>query len=470
MKYVVVIDRGSTNTKAVVFNTQGDEILVSSCASPKPVSLRAGWWEQNMDSIWEVAAKAIRGIFDTGMVSPAQILGVIPVGQGNGLMCIDKNGKPSRMGIHSLDSRAEAVLAAWQADGRYAKALETIGTPFFAGSPLPLLCWLRENAPGELEAIDKALFSKDWIAYKLSGVIGTDPTDASGAGLMDIRRNAYAHSTFDLLEAGFIRDKLPEIRPSHQIIGHVTKEAAAQTGLREGTPVLCGAHDIAAFPFGVGAVNTRQPICALGTWGINLVPAKSLDGLPAAIYHTVPGYYLTGAGNGGSGGCLDLMLGMLGVSSYDQAEELIAGRTPTDIIFHPFVFGAGANFYGIKSWHGKADLLLAIYEGIAMGHCLNIGVIPKWEESECLWLVGGGAKSKIFGQLFADISGLTVKIPLINEMTARGGALNALVGLGVYKNHEEAAIPVRVKIGHKPDPERRAFYARKFELFKEKMI
>lgn len=468
-QYVVVVDRGSTNTKAVVFDTRGDEILVCARKNPKPVSPRAGWREQDMDLVWETAAGAIRDIFEAGAVTPGQILGVFSVGQGNGLMPIDKSGKPFRAGIHSLDSRAEDILAAWQADGRCARALGTVGLPFPAGSPLPLLCWLRANVPGEYDAIEKVLFTKDWIAYRLSGMVGTDPTDASGAGLMDLRRGVYACEVFDLLEAGFIRDKLPEIRPSHEIIGHVTKEAAAQTGLLEGTPVLCGAHDIAAYPFGIGSVDPKQLVCVIGTWGMNLVPARSLDGLPAALYHTVPGYYLTGAGDGNSGACLDAMLGMLGVPQYDRAERMAAGRAPTDIIFRPTVFGAGAGFHGIRSWHSQADLLLAVYEGIVMGHRLNIEIIPGHGDFECLWLTGGGAKSRIFGQLFADITGLTVKIPLTSEVTARGGALNALVGLGVFKTHEEATIPAQVRAEHNSNPERQAFYARKIERFQELM-
>ncbi|MDR2687364.1 MAG: carbohydrate kinase [Oscillospiraceae bacterium] len=466
MKYVVVIDRGSTNTKAVVFNAAGEEVLVSSRASPRPVSPRPGWWEQDMDLVWEAAAGAVRGIFEAGAVPPGDILGVYPVGQGNGLMPIDGGGKPLRMGIHSLDSRAGGILGRWQADGRYARALGTVGLPFSAGSPLPLLCWLRENAPEEFRAIGKALFVKDWIAYKLSGAVGTDFTDASGAGLMDLRRGAYARDVFDLLDAGFIQSKLPEIRRSHRRAGCVTRRAAAETGLPEGTPVLCGAHDIAACAFGAGAADPRQLVCAMGTWGMNLLPAKSLDGLPAALYHIAPGYYLTGAGDGNSGACLDFMLEMLGVPQYERAEAMIAGREPTDIVFHPFLFGAGAGFHGLRDWHGKEDLLLAVYEGIVMGHCLNIGAIPGSGRLECLWIAGGGSKSKVFGQLLADIAGLAVKVPAAGEMTARGGALDALVGLGVFENHARAAIPAPVKALLRPDPRRREFYARKFERFK----
>jgi len=482
-QYILAIDLGNTNVKAAVFGTRGEEIFVSSCAGPKPVSARAGWWEQDMERQWESAAQAIRGIFGQGIL-PGKILGVFPTGQGNGMLLLGPGREPLRRGILSLDSRASGIVDAWQADGRYARAVRMTYMPFPAGSPLPLLAWLKANAPEQYRAADKVLFAKDWLRCRLCGHIGTDPTDASGAGLMDLRRNTYADEVFDLLGLGEIRGKLPEILPSHQVAGAVSKEAAACTGLLEGTPVLCGAHDIAAYPFGVGSLDPRQAVCAMGTWGMNLVPAASLEGLPSALYHSVPGYYLTGAGDGNSGGCLDTLLDTLCAeekrhaaaehrSVYAYVEDRIAGREPTEILFHPFVFGsasdsaASAGFVGVRSWHGKEDLLLAVYEGIVMGHRANLGAIPWQRELEGVWLIGGGAKSRVFGQLFADITGLPVKIPLSTEVTARGGALHALVGLGICETHAQAAIPAPLRAEYRPDPQRQSFYAQKFSIFEE---
>jgi len=480
-EYIIAVDRGSTNVKAVVFNTRGEEILVSVCASPKPVSLRPDWWEQDMDEIWESAAKAIRGVF-AEEIRPEDILGVIVTGQGNGLMPIDKDGNPAGKGILSTDSRAAEIVSGWQADGRYEQALRTVHLPFAAGSPLPLAAWFHTNDPAVFEAMDKLLFSKDWVRYKLCGTVCTDPSDASGAGLMDLCKSTYAYDVFDLLGVGCIRDKLPEIRPSHQVAGSVTKEAAARTGLLAGTPVFCGAHDIAAYPFGIGSADPKQLVCAAGTWGMNLLPAKSLDGLPAALYHSVPGYYLTGVGDGNSGGCLDNMLGTLcgeekrlaaaqGRSLYDYIEDGLLDREPTGILFHPFLFGSdvGASFYGIKNWHSKTDILRAVYEGIVMGHCANIRAIPGHGAVDFIWLIGGASKSAVVGQLFADITGFPVKVPAVREVTARGGALNALVGLGICKDHAEAAIPVSVRAEYLPNPDMQEFYARKFAIFEELM-
>lgn len=483
-KYVMLIDRGSTNVKVVLFNTKGEEILISSYASQKPVSVAPGWWEQDMNLMWESTVKAIKGIFEK-KISPESILGVYVTGQGNGLMPIDKNGNPSRMGILSLDSRSGEILGEWFQDGRYMKAVETLRLPFAVGSPLPLLFWFKKNAPKEFDAIKTILFSKDWIRFKLSNTICTDPTDASGAGLMDLKNNAYAYNIFESLDLFEITSKLPPIRPSDEVVGGITKEASLETGLKEGTPVLCGAHDLGAYPLGIGAVDPKQLVSVVGTWGFNIVPIRELTKeVPVALYHTVPGYYLTGMGDGNSGGCLDIMINNLcdnekyqaeqkKISVHQYIEEMIENIRETSIIFHPFIFGTAVNssasggFYGIKNWHTKSDMLRAVYEGIVFGHYMGIQMIPKNKDFESIWLIGGGSKSKIFGQLFADITGLNVKVPKTSEITARGGALSALVGLGIFRNYEEACIPPEIKSEYIPNLERKAYYEKKYEIFCE---
>lgn len=481
-EYVIAVDRGSTNVKAVVFDVKGNEISSSSYPCQRPVSIKPGWWEQDMVEMWESARKSIKGLFDSGEFVPDDIKGIFVTGQGNGLMPIDKNGNPSRSGILSLDSRSANIHAKWVSDGRLEKATKTAGIPIAVGGPLPILAWLKSNEEEEFENIEKILFSKDWIRYKLSGVICTDPTDASGAGLMDLSKNDYAWDTFKLLELDEIVDKLPPLYPSHEKVGEITKEASIATGLNEGTAVLCGAHDICSYPFGIGSLDSKELVSVVGTWGFNSVPAKTTEGAVAALYHTVPGYYLACMGDGNSGGCIDIMLSKicgeemnkadeLNISHFEYIENMIKTEKPNGILFQPFIFGsifnnsASAGIYGLKNWHTKSQLLYSIFEGIVMGHYYYMHILPGFSEFNSLWLIGGGAKSGVIGQLFANVTGLTVKVPKTLEITARGGAMNAWVGLGVYKNHEDACIPPEIRSTYEPDPELHEFYKKKFELF-----
>lgn len=481
-QYVMVVDRGSTNVKAVVFDKMGNEILSSSYASQKPVSYNPGWWEQDMDLIWASTSNAIKGVFSSGKVKADDIMGVFVTGQGNGLMPIDKNGKPARMGVLSLDSRAAEIYDMWNEDGRYNEAIKILGMPFVVGSPLPILAWLKKYNRKEFDNIDKILFSKDWIRYKLCGNACTDQTDVSGAGMMDIQKYDYAYDVFSMLDLDEIKDKLPIIRKSHEVVGEVTKQASYETGLNEGTKVLCGAQDTCAYPFGIGTLSNRQLVSVVGTWGMNIVATQDISNALVAIYHSVPDYFITGFGDGNSGGCLDIMVNnfcqeekleafQTGKSVYELIENKIKDLKPTGIIFQPFVFGSlfnsseSAGFYGIKNWHSKADILKAVYEGIVMGHCMYIKAIPGNEDFEAIWLIGGGAKGEVFGQTFADVLNIPVRIAETSEITARGGAMNAFVGLGVYENHEQACIPPKIKKEFIPNPENHKFYSEKFRLF-----
>lgn len=484
-KYVIVVDRGSTNVKAVVFNTKAEVVLTTTYANPDPILPQPGWRELDMELNWKSVASAIKRIFENN-IQPDEILGVIFTGQGSGVTFIDKNGQATS--VSSLDTRGGEMCGQWQADGRFGKAAELSGTMILPSSALAILAWFKANAPDVYQSIDTVMFIIDWMNYKMTGVIGTQWTDLSNAGMMDLSAGEceYAYDVFDLLGIGDIKDKLPPIQKCHEIRGTVTKEAAGQTGLLEGTPVLSGIYDVTSFPFGVGTVNPKELVHAIGTWAITCRPVASFEecGM-VSMYHPVPGYYLTGMGESVAGCCLDYILDTLcayekqeaekkGMSVYQYVEEMVVGTEPTGMLFHPYPFGnifnkqAGAGFYGIKSWHTKADMLRAVYEGIVMGYkAYCAALISGYDKCDVHWLVGGGAKSKVFGQMFADIFGVTVKIPVTSEITARGAALNALVGLGVFKNHEEALIPVEVKAEYKPNKDRQEFYAKKFEVFNE---
>jgi L-xylulokinase len=480
---VLVVDRGSTNVKAVLFDTLGQEIRLASRPSQKPFSPHANWCEQDMAQMWADTVVAIREVLSDDS-TPREILGVFVTGQGNGLMPLGKDLRPIRAGILSLDSRAAEIFTAWQTDGRYLQASQTVGMPFAVGSPLPLLAWFKANAPVEFSAMHKVVFSKDWIRQQLCGVLCTDPSDASGAGLMNLAENRYAEEIFDLLGLGDVRCKLPDIRPSNEVVGHVTLAASQATSLPEGTPVFCGAHDIGAFPFGVGSLDPRQLVSVVGTWGLNLLPVKNPTGAVAAFYHTVPGYFLAVFGDGNSGGCLDAMIGLLcahecnaasneGISVYQYIDRMISGHEPSSVLFQPYMFGsplnpgASAGFVGLRSWHERADLLLAIYEGIAFGHLANIQFIPGQDTLEAIWLIGGGSNSPVLGQLFADVTGLPVKIPRHKEITARGGALLALVGLGVYTSYADACREPELDAIYVPNEAQRSYYQEKIRMFSE---
>jgi L-xylulokinase len=482
--YVLAIDRGSTNVKAVLVDTGGREILVASQPSEKPVSRYPRWFEQDMNQMWQDTVLAVRKAVSS-LSDSDEIIGVSVTGQGSGVFLADKEGSPVRPGIISLDSRAAELsdeIIKTEVN-RYFK--KHTGRELLPSRASVLCLWIKQNEPENYKKIHKVLFSKDWIRFKLIGRYVTDPTDASPGGLFyDIEKASLAPEMADMLDMPEIKDAIPELLPSHAQAGTVTAQAAKETGLKQGTPVITGAHDMMCYPFGNGTLSFEDMSSVMGTWGLNFMPSRTWVSTCFSFPHLAPGYFLKGACDGNSGSCLDRMIDLLadpyrplaakaGKSLYDYLDGVIAGRPDSRLIFHPFMVGAlfdsnaTSGLYNIRDWHTRDDLMKAVYEGIVFCHYDNILTVEGHEAIKNLWLTGGGSMSPVIGQLFADIMGYNVNTTTAREGTARGCALNAMVGLGVYQTHEEACIPAEIKRQYRPNPEKHAFYQKKYAQWAE---
>jgi L-xylulokinase len=161
-----------------------------------------------------------------------------------------------------------------------------------------------------------------------------------------------------------------------------------------------------------------------------------------------------------------------GISVYDLCSELVASLPPggTDIIFHPFLYGsnvqatARAGFYGIAGWHTKAHVLRALYEGVVYGHLAHLEKLrAAGAFMDVARLTGGGARSKVWTQIFADTLQLPMEVPQGIELGARGAALCAGIGAGVYRDHAEAVErAVRIERRQDPDPTATPFYLARY--------
>jgi L-xylulokinase len=486
-KYILSIDKGTTNIKAVLFDLNGNDTVGVSRACETLNADRPGWREQDLDATWELTKEVVRSILKKGY-SADDIISVGVSGLGNGLLLIDKNGRPVRYGIMSIDTRAKELVKSAIAAGIDETIKRITRFNLYGGSPTILLRWLKENEFESYRRIHWIIFSKDWINYKLTGNVSTDLTDASGAGLVDVGKGEYARDIFDYLKIGECEDKLPEIIPTWEICGHVTENAAAETGLKKGTPVISGAHDMAACAWGAGGLNEGHLTIIVGTCGLNLIVLNEIkETANAFLNHVVPERWLAVNGDNNSGSTLDWFINALcesekrqanqkGISVYSIIEEKIKNTTSSNIIYHPFLYGSIDNasalsgFYGVGAWHTKENILKAVYEGIAFSHCLCIDKLKELTEIKSAWLVGGGAKSNIWGQMFADITGIPLKIPAIEEITSRGIALSAGIGAGIYKNHDAANLPLTTRAEYTPDDKNREKYLDRYQIYKKAMV
>jgi L-xylulokinase len=478
--YLLGIDNGATVSKVVIFDLHGQVIQVASeqtaARYPHP-----GWVERSTEQLWQSTAAAIRAALGAASIRPAQIMAIGTCGHGNGLYLLDKQGAPLRPALLSMDARATDVVADWQArsvlDTTWPRTLQAP----YAGQPPALLCWIKQHEPEVYARIGAALLAKDYIKYRLTGALTTDPSDISATGLLDLGRRDYAPELLAAYGITEIAHALPPIVARSASAGQVTAEAARATGLAQGTPVVSGMFDACAGPLGAGVIYPGQLCITAGTWSVNALvaaaPVASQSTLFNAIY--MPNSWLTIDASPTSTANLEWFVTQFcaeeraeaqarGISVYQVCGEQIAAHAPagTSIIFHPFLYGsnaqsaARAGFYGLAGWHTRADMLRALYEGVVYGHLSQIErLLAAGTRVDSARLIGGGARSLIWAQMFADVLGLPIEVPQGSEIGARGAALCAGIGAGVYADYADAAArAVTIERTHAPDPAATARY------------
>lgn len=459
-QYLLGIDNGSTVSKAALFDLHGREIAVASCKVdteyPHP-----GWTERGMEMLWQSTASAIREALDKSGIKPQEIAGIGNTGHGNGVYLLDKQGQPLRNGIQSMDSRAADIVSGWNDSNLHARVFPFTIQALWPAQPNALLLWLKKNEPQNYERLGAILMVKDYIKYRLTGEITADYTDMSATSLLDVRNKCYSRELMALYDLSEAYDALPPLKQCFELAGQVTRVAAEATGLAVGTPVVGGIFDVDASAIGAGAINVNQACLVMGSWSINEVITKDPIVDPSLFMTTLfaePGLFLTIEGSATSATNLEWFVNQCcgderaeakrrGVSVYEICSEEVASLPPgsTNIIFHPFLYGsnvqptARAGFYGVAGWHTRAHLLRALYEGVVFGHLNHIEKLRvAGAQINTARLAGGGSRSTVWSQMFADTIQVPMEISDGNELGARGAALSAGIGAGIYRDYAEA--------------------------------
>jgi len=234
------IDAGLTNVKAVVFDRSGTPVASATTETPghSPEPNRD---EQDHEDLWTATADVVRTVLDGDTVDSESVRGVGLAGHGHGLYALDDADDPV-CGVRSTDDRGADVLDEWASDGRLDAAADLLGWRPFGADPYSLLGWFDRERPAVAERIDTVLFCKDVLKHRLTGVRTTDAMDGSAL----VPPDGDADAVFDALGLEDYAHAVPEVADSTAECGRVTAEAAAETGLPEGTPVAAGLHDVGA--------------------------------------------------------------------------------------------------------------------------------------------------------------------------------------------------------------------------------
>jgi xylulokinase len=385
-----------------------------------------------------------------------------------------------------------------QRAGPQAAALhERAGTQIIATSlnranptwTLAMLAWLQENEPATMARVKRLYLAKDWLRARLTGTWETDFSDAIGTLLAD---NATKTWSPDLAaRIGLNPEILPPIVAPTHIVGRVTADAAARTGLAEGIPVICGSNDTTVEFFGIGATTPGIGGVKLATAGVLYLATQGPEVHPpiSCYPHIIPGLYYAATGTNSCASAhrwlRDLMFAEGGFEAPAAAGgfevmDALAAATPAGargLLFHPYLQGERApywdpllraDFIGLTITHGKPEFARAMYEGLAFSiRDLLDAARALGFKFGTIRLMGGGARSACWRQIIADVTGLTIERTEAADASF-GVALLAGIGTGVFASPEDAvARCVRLQDVTIPNPERQQFYSKLFEIYKD---
>lgn len=481
MKYLLGIDAGTSVVKSVAFDFTGNEIAVAKRDTPLEHPFPNAS-EGDTGTLWQLTAETIREV--SSKVDTNEIAAVGIAGTACGVWAIDKNLQPLRKAIFWNDGRAADVIVRWQKSGFFKRSFEISGNAPFPGYPLSALSWLKENEEETLKQAHSLLFHKDWLRLQLTGEIATDISDV-GYFPGDIRKRI--HSTELLQGAGLeISDKLPKLHESSAIVGRVTRQAAEQTNLKENTPVVAGAVDVVASLIGGGVIKAGQAGSVLGTSFLNsLVSTQpTFQTKNTGVQTCMPDdLWVCSLVNTTGTLAIEWMLETIakditGENRYDALAE-VAQSAPVGsrgLIFLPYLSTAGiispfanaqarGQFFGLSTEHGRAEMIRAVYEGLALAMRDCYSVLERAVES--VVVVGGGARSHFLMQLFADVTGKQILVTNGTEFGARGVALLAGVGAGVFEGLEQAVKQcVRIERSYEPNFRHTNAYTELYKLYR----
>lgn len=478
------IDCGLTVTKAAVYDEEGHELGIAAAplahASPQP-----RWIERDMRTVQGHVADVVREALASAGVPGADVRAVGVTGHGDGLYLADAAGEPVRPAILSMDSRAADHLDARAAEWSLDRVLHVTGQVPFPGSTAALVSWMAAHEPASLDRAAWILSCKDWLKLWLTGEATTDPTDAS-ATFIDVKRQQYSDEALRLFGLDWLHDRLPRVVGSTEVAGTVTAAAAEATGLRSGTPVVSGLHDVDACAIGVGAIGAGQLSVVAGSYSINQVVADRpvVDTRWLCRSFPEPGRWLHLGVSPASASNLEWFVtellsipGAAGLSRgqlFDLCEMEVkaASAKPREVWYLPFLYGspldnrASAAFVGLRGWHTRADLTRALFEGVVFNHMWHVRALESAFELTEARLTGGGSRSATWSQMFADALGLPVTVVQTEESGVFGAALCAGVGIGLFGSLGEATDQlVRVRRTFEPRHDRQADLAEAFDAY-----
>ncbi|WP_118814239.1 FGGY-family carbohydrate kinase [Haemophilus influenzae] len=438
MHYYLGIDCGGTFIKAAIFDQNGTLQSIARRNIPI-ISEKPGYAERDMDELWNLCAQVIQKTIRKSSILPQQIKAIGISAQGKGAFFLNKDNKPLGRAILSSDQRAYEIVQCWQKENILQKFYPITLQTLWMGHPVSILRWIKENEPSRYEQIHTILMSHDYLRFCLTEKLYCEETNISESNFYNVREGKYDIQLAKLFGITECIDKLPPIIKSNKIAGYVTSRAAEQSGLVEGIPVVGGLFDVVSTALCADLKDDQHLNVVLGTWSVVSGVTHYIDDNQTIpfVYGKYPekNKFIIHEASPTSAGNLEWFVNQFNLPNYDDINHEIAKLKPasSSVLFAPFLYGSNAKlgmqagFYGIQSHHTQIHLLQAIYEGVIfslMSHLERMQV--RFPNASTLRVTGGPAKSEVWMQMLADISGMRLEIPNIEETGCLGAALMAM--------------------------------------------
>ena len=493
--FLLGVDLGTSSCKVGLFGAGGDLVAAGSEAYPLHLA-PGGGAEQEPEDWWSAVVAATTGVLKGGR--GREVAGVGVAGQWSGTVPIGKDGKALRRAIIWMDTRGEEwvrkatggfpSISGYRVDRLLAWLRKTGGAPAHSGKDSAAhILYLKAQEPEFYSSTTVFLEPKDYINFRLTGEYAASYDDIALTWVTDNRDPSsvkYDRGLLDML--GVDGSKLPPLKKSTDVVGGVTREAAAALGIEPGTPVVAGAGDMQASLVGSGCTAPYRCLLYLGTsaWLTAHVPFKKTDifhniaSLPSAI----PRMYFVAAEQESAGSALEFARSLLfagrPVPTFGELDSIAstAGPAEGEVLFAPWLVGErtpvedkglrGA-FANLTMGTGAPQLLRAVLEGVAYNARWMLGPVEglAGRKADCIRVSGGGGNSGLWCQIMADVLGRRVQA--VEEpvyATARGGALLAGVGTGLA-TFDGISSAVRTTSEFTPDPASAKVYDRMFQAF-----
>lgn len=470
------LDLGTSSVKAIIMNEQGD-VIASHSVSLAISRPHPQWSEQDPLQWWQATEEAILQLGCSYPMDQIEAIGLS--GQMHGAVLLDAHQAVLRPAILWNDGRSFKQCQALEA--QYPQFKKITGNLVMPGFTAPKLQWVAENEPEIFQRIAHVLLPKDFLRWKMSGNFASDMSDSAGTLWLDMQKRDWSD---ELLNAtGLTRRQMPTLFEGNQITGYLLADIAKKWQMKQ-VPIIAGGGDNAAGAIGVGVYQPGQAMLSLGTSGVYFVVSEKFlqnsDNAVHSFCHALPNTWHLMSVMLSAASCLDWVCQLTGIESVSAMFEELEHATFADspLLFLPYLSGertpynnpnAKGVFWGLTHEHQRADLCLAVLEGVSFALRQGIEVAENAGQlANNITLIGGGARSEYWRQLLADITGKTLDYRQGGDVGPALGAAR-LAQLAVNPAHSSQVVLSQPKLEkrHPPNLEKHKTYEKKYHAFKK---